>query len=178
MIRPPKTRNIRPLNHLHHVLFANEQIILQKNIGAVPMQQIDPNRSNRSIQWTAEMMARTRKLDPRRTFINFQKPFDLKKSQLQWADYTSVEQYVISEPPTIVHQSHQTLNTGIPSVVWQQQMEKAYIRRYNNRHMIHKALLTYEYDYTDIFETQFRPLPKVVAYDTYFVGPQYELDPY
>ena len=57
-------------------------------------------------------------------------------------------------------------------------MEKAYIRRYNNMHMIHKTLPTYEYDYTDNFETQFRPLPEVVAYDAYFVDPQYGLDPY
>ena len=69
-------------------------------------------------------------------------------------------------------------NTGIPSVVWQQQMEKAYTRRYNNMQMIHKTLPTYEYDYTDNFETRFGPLPEVVAYDTYFVDPQYGLDPY
>ena len=69
-------------------------------------------------------------------------------------------------------------NTVIPSVVWQQQMEKAYIRRYNNMHMIHKTLPAYEYDYTDNFETQFRPLPEVVAYDAYLVDPQYGLDPF
>ena len=83
-----------------------------------------------------------------------------------------------SDPPPIVYHSHQTLNTGIPSVVWQQQMEKAYIRRYNNMHIIHKTLPTYEYDYTDNFDTHFRPLPEVVAYDPYFVDPQYGVDPY
>ena len=57
-------------------------------------------------------------------------------------------------------------------------MEKAYIQRYNNMHMIHKTLPTYKYDYTDNFDTQFRPLPEVVAYDTYFVEPQYGLDSY
>ena len=51
-------------------------------------------------------------------------------------------------------------------------MEKAYIRRYN-MHIIHKIFPTYEYDYTDNFDTQFRPLPEVVAYDAYFVDPQY-----
>ena len=45
-------------------------------------------------------------------------------------------------------------------------------------HMIHKTLPTYEYDYRDNFQTQFRPLPEVVAYDAYFVDPQYGLDPY
>ena len=89
-----------------------------------------------------------------------------------------MRQYVISDPPTIVYHSHQTLNTVIPSIVWQQQMEKAYIRRHNNMHIIHKTLPTYEYDYTDNFETQFRTLPEVVAYDAYFVDPQYGLDPY
>ena len=42
-------------------------------------------------------------------------------------------------------------------------------------HIIHKTLPTYEYDYTNSFETQFTPLPEVVAY---FVDPQYGLDPY
>ena len=57
-------------------------------------------------------------------------------------------------------------------------MEKAYIRRYNNMHIIHKIFRTYEYVYTDNFDTQFRPLPEVVAYDAYFVDPQYGFDPY
>ena len=57
-------------------------------------------------------------------------------------------------------------------------MEKAYIRRYNSMQIIHKTLPTYEYDYTDNFDTHFRPLPEVVAYDPYFIGPQYGFDPY
>ena len=55
---------------------------------------------------------------------------------------------------------------------------KTYIRRYNNTHIIHKIFPTYEHDYTDNFDTQFRPLPQVVAYDAYFVDPQYGFDPY
>ena len=86
--------------------------------------------------------------------------------------------YVVSDPPTIVNQSRQTLNTRVPPLVWQQQMEKTYFERYSNMHMIHRTLPTYEYDYTDNFETQFRHLPEVVAYDTYFVDPQYGHDPY
>ena len=39
--------------------------------------------------------------------------FKLKEPLHQWADYTSVRQYVISDPPTIVYHSHQTSNTGI-----------------------------------------------------------------
>ena len=45
-------------------------------------------------------------------------------------------------------------------------------------HITHETLPTYEYDYRDKFDTQFRPLPEVVAYDAYFVDPQYGLDPY
>ena len=44
--------------------------------------------------------------------------------------------------------------------------------------MIHKTLPTYEHDYTENFRTQFRPLPEVIAYDAYFVDPQYGLYPY
>ena len=43
-------------------------------------------------------------------------------------------------------------------------------------HIIHKTVPTYEYDYTDNFDTHFRPLPEVVAYDPYFVDPQYGFD--
>ena len=45
-------------------------------------------------------------------------------------------------------------------------------------HKIHKTLPTYNYDYTDNFDSQFRLLPEVVAYDAYFVDPQYGFDPY
>ena len=45
-------------------------------------------------------------------------------------------------------------------------------------HVIHKAIPTYEYDYTDNFDTYFRPLPEIVAYNSYFVDPQYGFDPY
>ena len=45
-------------------------------------------------------------------------------------------------------------------------------------HMIQKTLPTYEYDYTAKFDTQLKPLPEFLAYDTYFVDPQYGLDPY
>ena len=57
-------------------------------------------------------------------------------------------------------------------------MEKAYFQRYNNIHIIHKTTPTYEYDYTDTFNAQFRPLPGVAAYDSYFVDLQHGVDPY
>ena len=45
-------------------------------------------------------------------------------------------------------------------------------------HIIQKIFPTYEYDYTDNLDTQFIPLPEVVAYDAYFVDTQYGFDPY
>ena len=46
----------------------------------------------------------------------------------------SVRQYVISDPP-IINYSQKTEDTkGTPTVVWQQQMEKACIRTYKIVH--------------------------------------------
>ena len=128
MILRSKTRNPRQLNQLHHVFIANGQLMLQKNVGLIPMPLIDPNGSNRTIQKTTGMMFNN-KLDPSRPFMDSQKPFELKKPRLQWAEYTSVRQYVLSDPPTIVYHSHQIVNTGLPSVVRQEQMEKGYISK-------------------------------------------------
>ena len=64
---------------------------------------------------------------------------NLEKPQLQWADYISVRQYVICDPPTVVYESHETLNTVIPSVVFQQQTKKPWLQRYNNLHIFHKT---------------------------------------
>ena len=56
------------------------------------------------------------------------------------------------DPPTIVYTSLKALNTGFPSVIWQQEMEKAYLQRFNNIHMTHKTLPTYERKYTKDFD--------------------------
>ena len=45
-------------------------------------------------------------------------------------------------------------------------------------HIIHKTHPTYKYDYTDNFDTQFRPLPEIVAYDAYFFESRSGFDPY
>ena len=86
------------------------------------------------------MMGKMRKIDSSRTFINSEKHFRLKEPRLPWADHTSVTQYVISDPPTIVYHSRQTLSIRVPSVVWQQQREKAYIKRKIIMHMTNKTL--------------------------------------
>ena len=44
-------------------------------------------------------------------------------------------------------------------------------------HIIHKSFPTYEYDYTDNFDTQYRPLPEVVAYDAYLLTLNRDLTP-
>ena len=58
MILQSKTPNLRHLNPLHHVLFANGQTIRQKNVGVAPKQQIDPNGSSWSNQQTIELMGK------------------------------------------------------------------------------------------------------------------------
>ena len=78
-------------------------------------------------------------------------------SRLQILDYMSVRQYVISDP-AIIKSSQKIENTkGIPTVVWQQQMEKAYTRTCKIVHVDCPDRF-YESDYTKDFETQFRPL--------------------
>ena len=56
MTLPLKTRNLLHLNHLHHVLIAKGQIILHKNVGAVPMLLIGPNGSSRIFRQAIEKM--------------------------------------------------------------------------------------------------------------------------
>ena len=89
----------------------------------------------------------------------------------------SVRQYVISDPP-IINYSQKTEDTkGTPSVVWQQQMEKACIRTYKIVHNDRPDRF-YEIDYTKDFETQFRPLPVIKNYHPQYPDPEYGKDPY
>ena len=44
--------------------------------------------------------------------------------------------------------------------------------------MIYKTLPTYEHDYAEKFDIQFKPLLEVVAYNTYFGDSQYWFDPH
>ena len=89
----------------------------------------------------------------------------------------SVRQYVISDPP-IINYSQKTEDTkGSPTVVWQQQMEKACIRTYKIVHN-DRSDRFYEIDYTKDFETQFRPLPLIVDYHPQYPDPEKDKDPY
>ena len=89
----------------------------------------------------------------------------------------SVRQYVISDPPIITFRHHIKDTNGTPSVVWQQQMERAYIRTYKIVHNDRPDLF-YEIDYTKDFEIQFRLLPLVEDYHPQYIDPEYGKDPY
>ena len=80
MILQCKTPNFRHLHHLHHVLTSNGQTILQKNVGVVPMQQIDLNSSNRSIQQTIGMMGKNKETGPIQDHRRFSKTLQTKKT--------------------------------------------------------------------------------------------------
>ena len=67
---------------------------------------------------------------------------------------------------------------GKPSVVWQQQMEKAYIITHNNTHLYQKPMPQWDPDYTKTFLTNFRPLTLIEGYNPQYIDPQYGCDPY
>ena len=89
----------------------------------------------------------------------------------------SVRQYVISDPPIITFRHYIKDTTGTPSVVWQQQMEKAYIKTYKQVYDDRPDRF-YETDYTKDFETQFRPLPLAEDYHPQYIDAEYGKDPY
>ena len=65
-----------------------------------------------------------------------------------------------------------------PSVVWQQQMEKAIIITYNNTHLFQKPIPVWDPDYTTAFTTRFRPIPFVDDYNPTYIDQDYGRDPY
>ena len=71
---------------------------------------------------------------------------------LQIQDDMPVPQYVITDPPMINFRQYIKDTNGIPSVVWQQQMEKTYIKIYQEVHN-NRPDRYYELDYTKDFET-------------------------
>ena len=97
--------------------------------------------------------------------------------RLQIHDYMSVRQYVISDPSIINYSQRIEDTKGIPTVVWQQQMEKACIRTYKTVHNDRPDRF-YEIDHTKDFETQFRPLPLIEDYHPQYPYPEYGKDPY
>ena len=67
---------------------------------------------------------------------------------------------------------------GYPSVVWQQQMEKAIIITYNITHLFQKPIPVWDLDYTTAFTTRFRPIPFVDDYNPTYIDQDYGRDPY
>ena len=67
---------------------------------------------------------------------------------------------------------------GYPSVVWQQQREKATIITYNNTHLFQKPIPVWDSDYTTTFTTPFRPISLVNDYNPTYIDPDYGRDPY
>ena len=97
--------------------------------------------------------------------------------RLQLHDYMSVRQYVKSDPPIITFRQYIKDTNGPPSVFWQQQMEKTYIKTYKQVQN-DRPDRYYDFDYTKDFETQFRVLPLVEDYNPHYIDPEYGNDPY
>ena len=88
-----------------------------------------------------------------------------------------IRQNVISDPSNVTYKQYYSDITRKPSVVWQQQMGKAYIKTYkafrNDRPDRY-----YDMDYTTAFETRFRPLQQIEVYDPHYIDTEYGIDPY
>ena len=56
-------------------------------------------------------------------------------SRLHYHEIVKVRQFVISDPATIIFLQYETQLMGYPSIVWQQQMEEACTKTYNNTHL-------------------------------------------
>ena len=67
---------------------------------------------------------------------------------------------------------------GIPSIVWQQQMEKTKVIRFNKLQVIHETLPQNQIDFTQIVDSTFRPLPQIEASEENFLHHQYGFDLY
>ena len=67
---------------------------------------------------------------------------------------------------------------GYPSVVWQQQKEKALIITYNNTHLFQKPIPVWDPDYTTTFTTRLRPIPLVDDYNPTYIDPDCGRDPF
>ena len=111
--------------------------------------------------------------------IHFQKARVKKliSPRLKIHDYMSVRQNVLSDPPIINIRQYIKDTSGIPSVFWQQQMEKAYIKTYKPVHIDHPDRY-YDLDNTKDLETQFRPLPLIEDYNPQYIDPDYGKDLY
>ena len=126
-----------------------------------------PKKANSNNETSSSSQSPSKKLESKKLIL----------PRLQIHDYMSVRQNVISDPPIINLRQYVKDTNGTPSVVWQQQMEKAYIKTYKTVHN-DRPDRYYDMDYTQNFETQFRPLPLFEDYNPQYIDPDYGKDPY
>ena len=98
--------------------------------------------------------------------------------RLQYNQLVSVRQYIKSDPSTRNFHKYQHQLMGYPSVVWQQQMEKATIITYNNTYSFQKPIPVWGPDYTTTFTTRFRAISLVDDYNHTYIDQDYGRDPY
>ena len=97
---------------------------------------------------------------------------------LQYNQLVSIRQNIKSDPPNKNFHSYQQQLMGYPSIVWQQQMDKAIIITYNNTHLFQKPIPVWDSDYTSTFATRFRHIPLIDDYNPIYIDPDYGRDPY
>ena len=89
----------------------------------------------------------------------------------------SIRQNVRFDPPIISYSQCIQDTTGIPSDIWHQQMEGAYIQTYkfvhNNR--LHRFNET---DHTTDSETRFPPLQRIADFNPQYFDHDFGTDPY
>ena len=112
------------------------------------------------------------KLHPAKMTIKLASP------RLQYNQLVSVRQSIKSDPPTKNFHNDKQQLMGYPSVVWQQQMDKAIIITYSNTHLFHKPIPVWDLHYTTSFPTRFRPIPLIDDYNPTYINPDYGRDPY
>ena len=164
---------------LYHVRLVVKRITHQRDVGKalepifVP-RELDTMRKPMMTQMTKETprSLTTLKLTPQANPL-------LKRilQRLQIHDYMSVRKYAMSDHPMTNFRQYIKDTNGTPSSVWQQQLEKAYIKTFRIVHNDRQDRY-YEMDYTKDFETQFRPLQLIEDYNPQHIDPEYEEDPY
>ena len=102
----------------------------------------------------------------------------LASPRLQYNHLVFVRQYIKPDPPTKNFHDYQQQLMGYPSVVLQQQMEKAIIITSKNTHLFQKPFPVWDPDFTSTFTTRFSPIPFVDDYNLTYIVQDYGIDPF
>ena len=179
----PNKASRRRRKHIRSVALVGKRTTRRRDVGKVLVHILNPSALDLRTQLTISPIPRLRNLRPNRHHWA-PNPHILMMSQkltsprLQYNELISVRQYIRSDPPMqTFHQYNQQL-MGYPSVVWQQQMEKATIITFNNTHLFQKPIPVWDSDYTTTFTTRFRPIPLIDDYNPTYIDPDYNRDPY